>query len=72
MNKTEKNVVINAAKTGFTFAGDSIFSSFIQAKRALNSLVRQGYLAKKEDKEGRIEYIPTEQAFDYIKYGIEV
>lgn len=71
MNKTEYKAIAEAVKSGFTFTGDSIFSTFAQAKRALNSLARKGYLEAETDKEGRTQYLPTKQAIDFIKYGIE-
>ena len=70
MNKTQEKAIQAAVKTGFTFAGDSIFSTYAQAKRALNSLVRLGYLEAETDKDGRTEYKPTDFARDFVKYGI--
>lgn len=70
MNKTEIATVKNAVRTGFTFSGDSIFRTFAQAKRALSSLVRQGYLTAHTDTEGRTEYKPTDAARDFVTYGI--
>lgn len=70
MNKTEIKTVNSAVKHGFTFTGDSFFSSFIQAKRTVNSLIRKGYLIAKSDARGFTEYLPTETARDFVKYGI--
>lgn len=71
MNKTESKAIKTAVKSGFTFVGDSIFSTYTQGKRALNSLVRAGYLEATTDKEGRTEYTPTEAARYFVQYGIE-
>lgn len=70
MNKTEIKAIKIAVKDGFTFAGDSFFSTYIQAKRTLNSLVRNGYLMVEKDIEGRTSYIPTDAAHDFVQYGI--
>ena len=72
MNKTETKAIQIAVKTGFTFSGDAIFSSYAQAKRTLNSLVRAGYLSAENDRDGRTEYKPTDAARDFVNYGIMV
>lgn len=73
MTKVEKQTIQSAVKFGFTFSGDSFFSSYLQAKRVLNKLVKQGYLTiKKDERENKSEYLPTKEARDFVKYGIEI
>lgn len=67
MNKTEKKAINNIVKFGFTFYGDNIFSTFTQAKRCLDGLVRKGYATKEGD-----EFKPTEAAKDFVKHGITI
>lgn len=70
MTKIEAKTIKTAVKAGFTFSGDSIFSSYTQAKRTLNSLVRGGYLKAETDDDGRTAYVPTDAARDFSQYGI--
>ena len=56
MNKTEAKVMETVSKSGFTFKGDSIFTSYAQASRAINGLVKKGLLAASIDKDGRTSY----------------
>lgn len=67
MNKTEKKAINNIVKFGLTFYGDDIFSTFTQAKRCLDGLVRKGYATK----EGN-EFKPTRAALDFVKYGTTI
>ena len=69
LNRVEAKAVQEAVKHGFTFAGDSIFATYNSAMRCLKSLVRNGYLLKVEAGEG-VQYVPTDAARDYVKYGI--
>ena len=70
MNATQKIAVISAVKHGFTFTNDSFFKSYRAGKAAINALVSSGYLEAKTSEFGT-EYLPTEQARDFVKYGIE-
>ena len=67
LNKTEKKTINNIVKYGFTFYGDNLFSTFTQAKRCLDGLVRKGYALKDGD-----EFKPTEAAKYFVKYGITI
>lgn len=70
MNATQIAAVKSAVKHGFTFTGDSLFKSFRAGKVAISVLVSKGYLEAKSNEYGT-EYIPTERAQDFVKYGIE-
>lgn len=70
MTKIQIKALRDAVKTGFTFVGDSIYSTRTQARRAINSLVREGYLEPKVDSDGRTEYLPTELAWDFVRWGV--
>ena len=66
---TQKQALENAVKFGFTFMGDSIATTYLSAKRALSSLVRDGLLISEMDDEGRTAYLITERGRDVLKYG---
>lgn len=65
LNATEKKAINYMVETGFTFYGDAIFTTFIQAKRCLDGLVRKGYATKSENM-----FVGTEFSTDFVKYGI--
>ena len=56
MNKTEAKIMETVSKSGFTFKGDSIFTNYAQATRAINALVKKGLLVAASDKDGRTSY----------------
>lgn len=70
MNATQTAAVKSAVKHGFTFSGDSFFKSYRAGKAAISALVAKGYLDVKTNEYG-IEYVPTNKAQDFVKYGIE-
>lgn len=70
MNATQKTTLQSAVKHGFTFTNDSFFKSYRAGKTAISALVSKGYLQAKNNEYGT-EYVPTEKAQDFIKYGIE-
>ena len=57
MTKTETKAVNAIVKTGFSFYGDNLFTSFIQAKRCLDGLVRKGYLIMESDDFGKSPWL---------------
>ena len=70
MNATQTAAVKSAVKHGFTFTSDSFFKSYRAGKTAISALVSKGYLEAKTNEHGT-EYVPTEKAQDFVKYGIE-
>jgi len=65
LNKTEVHAINEMTHSGFTFYGDAIFTTFKQAKRCLDGLVRKGYAEKFDN-----EFRATPAAKDFVKYGI--
>jgi len=65
LNKTEVNAINEMTHSGFTFYGDAIFTTFKQAKRCLDGLVRKGYAEKFDN-----EFRATPAAKDFAEYGI--
>ena len=65
LNKTEVKAVNEMTQFGFTFYGDAIFTTFNQAKRCLDGLVRKGYAEKFDN-----EFRATPAAKDFVKCGI--
>jgi hypothetical protein len=48
-NATDRKVLANVVKHGFTFEGDNLFRTIRQARVCLNRLVRAGWLTKVEN-----------------------
>ena len=71
MTKIEKQAIESAVKHGFTFKNDSFFKSFGQGARTISKLVKNGYLEVKTNEYGT-EYIPTQHAIDFVKYGLTI
>ena len=71
LNSTQQKTIKEAVKSGFTYYGDSFFSSFQSAKRAINSLERSGFLVFESNGFGG-KYRPTQKARDFVTYGIDV
>lgn len=71
MNKIEKKAIESSVKHGFTWKNDSFFTNFNQGNRTINKLVKQGYLEVKTNEYGK-EYVPTEAAIDFVKYGLTI
>lgn len=67
LTKTQTKTLHRAAKSGFTFMGDSHFRSFASAKRAINGLVARGYLIPVTDKDGRTEYKLSAQGVEFVE-----
>ena len=65
LNKTEVKAINEMIQSGFTFYGDAIFTTFKQAKRCIDGLVRKGYAEKFDN-----EFKATPTAQDIVKYGI--
>jgi hypothetical protein len=65
LNKTEVKAINEMIQSGFTFYGDAIFTTFKQAKRCIDGLVRKGYAEKFDN-----EFRATPAAQDFVKYGI--
>lgn len=68
MNATQIKAVNEAVKTGFTYAGDSIFKSLRSGKTAIAALVASDFLTFEENAYGG-QYVPTNKARDFVKYG---
>ncbi|WP_175837062.1 hypothetical protein [Burkholderia anthina] len=68
MNATQKATIQTAVKTGFTYAADSIFKSVRAGKAAIGALVRDGFLEFERNEYGG-QFVPTNKARDYVKYG---
>ena len=65
LNKTEVKAINEMIQSGFTFYGDAIFTTFKQAKRCIDGLVRKGYAEKFDN-----EFRATPAAQDFVKCGI--
>lgn len=68
LNKTQIKAVSAAVKTGFTYNADSVYSSVAAGKKAINSLVKEGFLLFEDNSYGG-QYVPTDKAYTYVKYG---
>lgn len=68
MNATQIKAVKTAVKSGFTYAGDSIFKSVRAGKQAIAALVAGGFLEFEANEYGG-QYIPTNKARDFVMYG---
>ena len=68
LNATQIKAVNEAVKAGFTYAADSIFKSVRAGKQAISALVSEGFLAFEENEFGG-QYVPTNKARDYVKFG---
>ena len=69
MNKIEITTIETAVKHGFTFRNDSHFKNFNQGDRTIRSLIKKEFLIKIDEGNG-VEYRATQQAKDFLKYGI--
>ena len=49
MTKIQTKAMNTIQKHGFTFLGDSIFTSYTQARRCMNGLVRMGMVQANAD-----------------------
>ncbi len=52
MTKIQTKAMQTIQAQGFTFLGDSIFSTFVQARRCMNGLVRMGMVKVNNDEFG--------------------
>ncbi|MBR8344691.1 hypothetical protein [Burkholderia ambifaria] len=68
MNATQIKAIKEVVKSGFTYAGDSIFTSVRAGRSAINALVANEFL-KFEANEFGGQYVPTSKARDYVTFG---
>jgi hypothetical protein len=71
LNATQKKTIKEAVKSGFTYYGDSFFTSLAAGKRAINSLQHSGFLVFESNDYGG-QYRPTQKALDFVEYGRDV
>jgi hypothetical protein len=68
MNAMQAKAIKTAVKSGFTYAGDSIFTSLRAGKAVINALVSGGFLEFEANGFGG-QYVPTSKARDFVAYG---
>ena len=69
LSEIEKKTIDIAIQHGYTFRNDSHFTSFQQGCRIIKKLIDKGLLVKVDNGNG-VEYQPTQDAFNFKKYGI--
>lgn len=69
LSEIEKKTIDIAIQHGYTFRNDSHFTSFQQGSRTIKKLIDKGLLVKVDNGNG-VEYQPTQDAFNFKKYGI--
>ncbi|QHJ81109.1 MAG: hypothetical protein [Bacteriophage sp.] len=69
LTKLEKKTTEEAIKHGYTFSNDSHFTCFQQGNRTIRKLIAKGFLVKVDEGNG-VEYRPTQDALDFMKYGV--
>lgn len=66
-NATDRKVMANVAKHGFTFKGDNLFRTIRQATVCLNKLLKAGFLETAIDQFG-VSYRITDAGRDAVTY----
>lgn len=66
-NVTDRKVMTDVAKHGFTFKADSLFRTIRQATGCLNRLVKVGFLVAVTDQFGTA-YRLTDAGWDALRY----
>ena len=61
MNKTDKETLAIIFRTGFTFKGDSHWTSYRQATMTLSRLTRMGLIREERDSDDRVSYVLTDE-----------
>lgn len=71
MNKIQIKTLYKAVKDGWTYRGESHFRTYSSAERAINSLVKKGFLVKEDkgDPQYLTKYFPTVAAREYVAFA---